>query len=296
MFDTLRNLLALPANAIACQRHRKRAGREPQTHAYAQHGDTALQLDLYMPDTKRPRVAVIVFLHGGGWSAGDRTMIEPVALDQVARGFALASVDYRLSGQAVWPAQIEDGRTAMRWLRANAQECGLDPDRMIAFGVSAGGHLAAMLGTAGDDDGAGDIPARPDGVVALYPPTDFVRAAAIGPHSMQAQAQASPHAKLIGAPITEAVEAVQSANPAAFVDGTEPPFLLLHGSADCLVDPGQSALLATALEAAGSHVRLVNAPGLVHADARFNRPPWRQEIERFLDEVTGTPGRRHPGA
>lgn len=293
VYNELQNLLALPANAIACKRNLKKSGLRSSTHIYAQRGGSNLTLDLFKPDPTGSFLPTILFLHGGGWSAGDRTIIEPVALAQIARGYALASADYRPSGTAIWPAQLHDVRAAMRWLRCNAIALGLDHRRMFAFGVSSGGHLACMLGTAGDkgleEDGAeGGEKATPNGVVALYPPTDFLQAAPCGPRFMRAQSPKSPHARLIGAPIRLAPERVASANPASWIDGSEPPFLLLHGDSDCLVDPGQSALLEAALKAKGCPVTFLHAPGLRHADRRFNAPPWKTVIERFLDDLSAS--------
>lgn len=295
MFSSLQNLLALPANAIACKRNLRKSGLRPLAHVYAQRGPLDLTLDLYKPERADAPLPTILFLHGGGWSAGDRTIIEPVALAQVVRGFALASADYRPSGTAIWPAQLHDVRAAMRWLRRNAMALGLDHRRIFVFGVSSGGHLACMLGTAGDkgleEDGADSgEKATPDGVVALYPPTDFTQAAPCGPRFMRAQASNSPQARLIGAPIRLASERVASANPAGWIDGSEPPFLLLHGESDCLVDSGQSALLEAALKARGGPVTFHLAPGLRHADRRFNAPPWRTFIERFLDDLSASTG------
>lgn len=294
MFDDLRNLLALPRNALACKRNLKRSGLQPETHVFARPEGDDLKLDLYRPDSAAMPCPVILFLHGGGWSAGDRTLIEPLALAQVARGFALASIDYRLTGTAIWPAQLYDARAAMRWLRRNGISLGLDPGRICVFGVSAGGHLAALLGTASDkgpgaeliEDGVG---VTPDAVIAFYPPTDFLCAKPVGPRFMQAQAPNSPQAKLLGAPLKSAVAAARSANPISWIDGSEPPYLLLHGDADRLVDPGQSALLAEALERAGSRVAFHLAPGLHHADMRFNHGPWRAIVESFLDELCASP-------
>ena len=286
-----RNLLALATNAITCKRNLRRSGLRPVTVVYARRGALDLHLDLYLPERTAAPIPTILYLHGGAWSTGDRTVIEPVVLAQVARGFALASADYRLSGTAVWPAQMHDVRAAMRWLRRNAPAHGLDPRRMIVFGVSAGGHLACMLGTAGDkgmpEDGAeDDVPATPDGVVALYPPTDFLRAEPVGPRFMRAQSRRSPQSQLIGAPITEAIEKTASANPVHWIDGREPPFLLVHGDADCIVDSGQSVLLESALKAKGAPVALHRAAELWHADARFNAPPWSAVVERFLDDLS----------
>jgi acetyl esterase/lipase len=288
LLNELQNLLALPANVIRCKRNLKISGLHPVSHVYERRGSLELRVDLYLPEGVSGPAPTILFLHGGGWSDGDRTIIEPVALAQVARGYALASADYRLSGTDVWPAQLSDVRAAMRWLRRNAGSLGLHPDKIFAFGVSSGGHLACMLGTAGDkepdeDAAKGSGSARADGVVALYPPTDFLRAADTGPRFMRARSPNSPQARLIGAPLEQAIERVSSANPINFVDGSEPPFLLLHGDMDCIVDPGQSALLESALKARGSVVEFHLAPGLRHADRRFCSAPWRDLIERFLD-------------
>ncbi|MCP4197973.1 MAG: alpha/beta hydrolase [Proteobacteria bacterium] len=263
----------------------------PVTHVYKRRGSLELSIDLYLPEGSSVSAPTILYLHGGGWSAGDRTFIEPVALAQVARGYALASADYRLSGTSVWPAQLSDVRAAMLWLRRNTVSFGLDSGMIFAFGVSSGAHLACMLGTAGgeelnEDAEKGGGMATPDGVVALYPPTDFLQARDIGPRFMRAKSPNSPQARLIGAALEQNVERVSSANPVKFVYGSEPPFLLLHGDADCIVDPGQSALLESALAANGSAVTFHRAPGLLHADRRFNGSPWRDRIELFLDDLT----------
>ena len=293
MAKLLQNLLALATNANACKRNLKRSGLRPLTVAYARRGTLDLHLDLYLPERAAAPIPTILYLHGGAWSTGNKTVIEPVVLAQVARGYAVASADYRLSGTAVWPAQMHDVRAAMRWLRRNAAAHGLDPRRMFASGVSAGGHLVCMLGTAGDkgvpEDGAeADVPATPDGVVALYPPTDFLQAKPIGPRFLRAQSRRSPQSQLIGAPITEAVEKTASANPISWIDGSEPPFLLVHGDADCVVDSGQSVLLESALKAKGVPVALHRAAALWHADTRFNAPPWSDVVGHFLDDLSAT--------
>ncbi|MBV8520091.1 MAG: alpha/beta hydrolase [Acidobacteria bacterium] len=146
---------------------------------YANVGGTSLQLDLRVPDGAGPH-PVILYLHSGAWITGDRT--GGPALRQATRGYAVASIDYRLAPAWTWPSQIEDCKAAVRWLRANAARFHLDPNRIGVFGTSAGGHLAAVLGTSGGVDtleglslGNPQFSSRVKAVVDLYGPTDLLK-------------------------------------------------------------------------------------------------------------------------
>jgi acetyl esterase/lipase len=212
----------------------------------------------------------------------------------VARGFAVAAINYRLSQHAVFPAQIEDCKAAVRWLRANASRHGYDPDRIASFGGSAGGHLAAMLGTAGEvkafEKGAHlDVSSRVQAVVDFFGPTDFLQMDA---HRPSAQAMVhdtpdSPESQLVGGPIRDNPEKVARANPITYVTKDDPPFLVIHGDADLLVPHHQSALLEEALRKAGVPVRLVTIEGGPHGGETV-----KQGLSTALEFLTET--LRHP--
>ena len=185
--------------------------------AYVPGGHERQKLDLYLPPTGS-RWPLVVAIHGGAFRMGSKEG-EPAG-GFVSRGFAVAAINYRLSQHAVFPAQIEDCKAAVRWLRANAARYGYDPDRIASYGGSAGGHLAAMLGTTGDvkafDVGAHlDQSSRVQAVVDFFGPTDFLQMDA---HRLNAQAMVhdtpdSPESQLVGGPIRDNPDRVARANP-----------------------------------------------------------------------------------
>ena len=236
--------------------------------AYVQGGHERQKLDLYLPPTGA-RWPLVVAIHGGAFRMGSKEG-EPAGAF-VARGFAVAAINYRLSQHAIFPAQIEDCKAAVRWLRANAARYGYDPDRIASFGGSAGGHLAAMLGTAGDvrafDVGANlEVSSRVQAVVDFFGPTDFLQMDAHrpSPEAMVHDTPDSPESQLVGGPIRDNPEKVARANPITYVTPDDPPFLVVHGAADPLVPHHQSELLEAALRKAGVRVRLVTIPGGPH--------------------------------
>jgi acetyl esterase/lipase len=227
-------------------------------------GVRPLELDLYLPPGEGPH-PVALFLHGGGWRLGSRhsggpafpgrTLFERAA----AAGIAVASADYRLTGEAVWPAQLSDAKAAVRWLRARAGELGIDPDRVAAWGESAGGHLAELLGLVDDPALEGDVGVTGPSsavvaVAAWYAPSD-VAAVAVDTGADPADAT-TREARLLGAAPSAVPERAAQASPVTHVRPGAPPFLLLHGRADRLVPCVQSERLAAALSAAGGDVGL----------------------------------------
>jgi len=229
-------------------------------------GIRPLELDLYLPAGDGPH-PVVVFLHGGGWRLGSRHLAgpayrgqTPTPFERVAQaGIAVASVDYRLSGEAVFPAQLHDAKAAVRWLRARAGELGVDPDRIAAWGESAGAHLAALLGLVGDQAMEGDVgvagtSSAVSAVVAWYAPTDLAAVAAdlgVDPHD-----PATREAQLLGAPAVDVPELAAQASPVTHVSPEAPPLLLLHGAADRMIPCVQSERLYDALVEAGVEAEL----------------------------------------
>jgi acetyl esterase/lipase len=227
-------------------------------------GIRPLELDLYLPASTEP-APVAVFLHGGGWRAGHRHTAGPAypgtaPFERLAQtGIAVASIDYRLSGEAVWPAQLHDAKAAVRWLRARAGELGVDPDRIAAWGESSGGHLAALLGLTGQDAALeGDVgvtgpSSAVSAVVAWYAPSDVRNAADFGTDPLD---PGTREARLLGAPAPEVPEKAAEASPITHVGPDAPPFLLLHGAADRFVACVQSERLYDALVEAGVEAEL----------------------------------------
>jgi acetyl esterase/lipase len=263
---------------------------------YARAGELSLRLDLYLPEGQGPH-PLIVWIHGGAFRSGDKGGIfwSPMPR-QTERGYAVASINYRLSGQATFPALVYDCKAAIRWLRANAGKYGLRADRIVVAGESAGGHLSALLGTSGGvkelDDLAMGNPSessRVQGVVDFFGPTDFLQmdsgVPAACPNPMVHKAADSPESQLLGCTITSCPEKVKVANPITYIGKDGPPFLILHGTGDCLVPSTQSQLLYDALLKAGVKASLHLLPGLAHADRRFITPENEKLVNAFIDGV-----------
>jgi acetyl esterase/lipase len=254
--------------------------------AYVSGGHARQKLDLYLPEKADAPLPLIIWVHGGGWEAGSKTQCQPLWQGFVARGYAVASLDYRLSGDAIFPAQIEDCKAAIRWLRAHAKEYGLDPDRIGVWGSSAGGHLVALLGTSGDvkafDVGAQlEVSSRVQAVCDFFGPTDLVQmdAHALPGAQLKHDPAQSPESRLIGGAIQENKAKAARANPIAYVKPDDPPFLIVHGDADPTVPFHQSQLLFAALKQAGVSVHFHTIKGAGHGQGFGGR-----EIEQLVNE------------
>ena len=220
---------------------------------YAKVGDVKLLLDLYLPTEGDGLFPVIVAIHGGGWAAGKKE--EAQGIRQASRGYAVAAISYRLSGVATFPAQIEDGKAAVRWLRANAKKYNLDTERVGATGHTAGGHLVSLLGTSGgvkefEKDENREFSSQVRAVCALSGPTDFLQmdAHAFKGARLKHDDARSPESRFIGGPIQDNKVKVAKANPITYVSKDSPPFLLIHGDEDPLVPVHQTQLLHDALK------------------------------------------------
>ena len=253
----MRGLLAVLAVVLlgSCAAYGPRGAGETihRDVVYAERDGRKLHLDLYVPAQAKP-VPVIVWIHGGGWKYGNKGFNLQVRR-LASEGFAVASVEYRLlSPSARWPAQLDDCRDALSWLRKNGSRHGLDARRMGLAGESAGGHLAALLGLQ-------EKQPKIRAVCALYPPTDLV---AMG-ERYASYRRVSIFSQMFGGDIGDRRQAARSASPVTFVTRRAPPFLLYHGGRDWLVPPAQSEALHEGLRAAQVESELIILPHRGHA-------------------------------
>jgi len=257
---------------------------------FAATGNPRQTLDLLLPKDRSEHaepLPLIAFVHGGGWRSGDKRggvrRVQPF----VAGGdYAAASIGYRLSDEAQWPAQIHDCKAAIRWLRANSQRYGIDPDRIAVWGTSAGGHLVAMLGVTRDgEELEGDIgphlgtSSEVACVVDFFGPSELLTMNEQG-SAMDHDAPGSPESLLVGGPIQDHPGRARNASPITWVSADDAPFLIVHGTEDPLVPYAQSAAFASALEAEGVPAVLLTVKGGGHGK-RFG-PSVRSGVETFL--------------
>jgi acetyl esterase/lipase len=250
--------------------------------AYGSHERN--RLDLYVPKSTTP-LPLVIWIHGGGWEHGSKDGGGP-SLDLLRKGFAVASINYRLSQQAVFPAQIDDCKAAVRWLRANAKDFNLDPDHFGAWGASAGGHLVALLGTTDDTafptrDCAKKASSSVQAVCDWFGPTDFLHWGDLTVDSPLAN-RPSQISKLFGGTVPEKQDLARKASPVTYVSKTCAPFLIFHGDKDPLVPLQQSEELNDALKKAGVDSTLHVIKGGVHGGLGFNAPEVLQEEETFF--------------
>lgn len=243
-------------------------------------------LDLWLPTNASAATPLVIYIHGGAFKGGDKGMVGGKVQPLLDAGFAVASLNYRLSGEAVFPAGVQDVKAAVRWLRANAATYNLDPDRFAAWGESAGGHLVSIIGTTGDqttllDDpslGNPDVSSAVQAVVDWFGPTDFLQmdaqaASGGGCTAPQVHDPAdSPESAWVGGALQTVPEVVAQANPITYIATAKvlPAFSIAHGDADCNVPYQQSQILAAALTAAGADPELTILPGATHGDAQFD--------------------------
>ncbi|MFM9370511.1 alpha/beta hydrolase fold domain-containing protein [Streptomyces sp. Da 82-17] len=273
--------------------------------SYAEvEGARPLELDLWLPAPAPPDepptgadmhpapagarpVPLVLYVHGGAWRRGRRDDLGPRTRDWepgpfariAAHGLAVACVDYRLSGEARFPAQLDDLRAALRWLTLRGPELGVDAERVVVWGESAGGHLASLLALTSTPPSqpspAPPAPPAPQlaGAVVWYGPADLTTPRG----SFDPADPATPEAALIGGPPARHPERAAEAGPLARVHGDAPPFLLLHGTHDTMVDPSHSEDLAARLQQAGAQAELGLIEGAEHG--------WIGLAEAAVDEL-----------
>lgn len=250
-------------------------------------GDTLKKhlLDIYLPPNATGKVPLVIWVHGGGWLSNDKYadmgyMKETIA-EIINQGYALASIDYRFSTQAVFPAQILDCNAAISFLFDNAAKYGFDKDRFALMGFSAGGHLASMIGLSKNN--AVDAFFMPGSskkfnfkaVVDFYGPADLT----LFPGANDAK---SPEGLLIGAAPLDRPDLAKIASPVSYVDKNDPPFLIIHGEKDDLVSPRQSQLLHSWLKVKGVPSELIVVTGAPHFGAMFDADEIRVKVMDFL--------------
>jgi len=250
--------------------------------AYVPGGGRSRILDIYLPDQKTAPRPLMVWIHGGGWCSGDKAL--PPGLGLLSRGYVVASINYRLSSEALFPAQIFDCKAAIRFLRAHALEFGVNPDRIGVWGDSAGGQLASLLGTTNgcqQYEGIEGIIGSSSDVQAVcdwFGPSDFLQAT-----DWSGAGGRAVNLLLGGSPLTSS-RVARFASPAAQVGrGKLVPFLIMHGDQDRMVPLHQSQELFERLAGAGVSVRLIVVPHSGHGYGWFRNRDDLATVYEFFD-------------
>ena len=255
----------------------KKKGKNPHSLydlEYAKVDGISLKLDLLMPSKKTDRKPeVVVFFHGGSWRAGSKKTCHVGWLTH--HGYAVASVDYRLSGQAKFPALVHDCKGAIRWLRANADEYGIDAERICAAGASAGGLLSTLLGTSGgikalegEVGGNLDQSSRVQSAIGLFCPTDLLYNSTV--EKERCDQPDSPLFQLLGGKPSERLGMARLASATAHVTKDDPPVIVLYGTADkSLVKPLHGERLKALYDEAGLEATYQLIEGAGHGGPHY---------------------------
>jgi acetyl esterase/lipase len=257
---------------------------------YACIGEHPLLLDLHIPVNGAPPYPVVVWLFGGGWNRGDRRgrpVVRLVDDNLYQHGYAIAAIDYRLSGEAKFPAQLEDCKAAIRFLRKHAESFELDANQIGVWGFSAGAHLAALLGLTSSTKqfDVGDnleISSQVQAVCAFAVTSDFRQLNSENSYE-DPNNPSSAVAQLFGGPVEEKMELVIRANPVTYVSQYSPPFLIIHGEKDGVVPFEQSKMLHNALNKTGAESTLYIIPNGDHGMAGLDQT----EVQHILNITEG---------
>ncbi|MDG4839672.1 alpha/beta hydrolase [Micromonospora sp. WMMD967] len=252
-------------------------------------GFRPLTVDLVVPVAAPRPVPVLVWIHGGAWLFGSPKQPPEWLMEAdpftaaIDAGFAVASAQYRLSGEAPFPAQLDDVTAAVRWLRRHGGTVGVDGARIGVWGESAGGHLASMVALRGNDQDDNGVQAA----VCWYAPSNLLtmQSQAHPSGTIDHDAADSPESLLIGAALTEHPELGRAASPITYVTDQAPPMLLIHGDQDVVVPVGQSEELAAALTAVGAEVELSVVPGADHCFGGAPLEPLVRDTLAFFSRV-----------
>ena len=246
----------------------------------------SLKLDLYLPEGEK-NAPLVLWIHGGGWQGGNKNNCSMKwAAEQ---GFAIASISYRLTDKAIFPAQIQDCKAALRWLRANKSKYGYSTDKVAVAGSSAGGMLAALMGTSGDIKalegtvgGNNDQSSRVDAVIDLYGASDFILRSKTQPH--RANKPGSVVFKLLGGGADKKIELAKQASAAYHVSSDDPPMLVFHGDKDKTVLLDQSLKIQEVYKSAGLPLDLYVLKGAGHGGKEFFSEENKGRMIAFLNK------------
>lgn len=242
-------------------------------------------LDIYLPANAKGKLPLVILIHGGGWLGNDKYAdigyMKKTVAEIVNSGFALASIDFRFSTQAVFPAQIQDCNRAVSFLYDNAGKYGLDKNRFAVMGFSAGGHLASLVGLSKNDNiKTFFLPGTSKSfiikaVVDFYGPAELI----LFPG---ANDKKSPEGLLIGAAPLVRPDLAKAASPITYVDKNDPPFLIIHGEKDDMVSTKHSQLLNSWLNVAGVPNELIIVKDAPHFGVMFDADEVRNKVMNFL--------------
>jgi acetyl esterase/lipase len=266
---------------------------------YVAHPTSRQDFDLYLPKNKGDQPFPLVFwIHGGAWMMGFKDWDNVKYL--VRHGYAIASIDYRVSTEAKFPAQIQDCNAALNFILAHATNYGINPKQFVVGGGSAGGHLALLLGLARHErDFGAKSSVKPLAILDFFGPTDFntmlddLKAV----HSEKGIAlfqDAVP--KLLGAPVEQSSKKAKMASPITYVNKADPPVLILQGGKDDLVPVAQSQRLHDALDQARVKNQLIIVDAAGHDGPLFSTPEIESKVTDFLNEVFANSGNQTPKA
>lgn len=251
---------------------------------YGKGGDISLKLDIYSPKDRDAPTPAVIFIHGGAWKGGYRQMYHYYCTKFADHGYLAATISYRLTSDAPFPAAIEDAKCAVRWLRANAEKLGVDPNRIAVAGGSAGGHLSLLVAYSPENKelqgkgGHGDVSSNVQAVVNLYGPTDLT--------TEFARDKGDVIRFLGDKTFDQAPDVYQLASPLTHVSKDDPPTLILHGSIDSTVPIDQAELLVESLKKNGVEYEFDRVEGWPHAmdlEPDVNRHCLMKMFE-FLDK------------
>lgn len=255
-------------------------------------GDTLKKhlLDIYLPPNAKSKLPLVIWVHGGGWMHNDKyadmSYMGNTIKAIIDNGYALASIDYRHSTQAIFPAQILDCNQAVDFLYKNATQYNIDKDRFVLFGFSAGGHLASLQGLSLNNNVQDFYPMKQKpsfkikAVIDFYGPSDFLLFYGIG----TAEKDDSPIGKLLGTSPLIRPDISRKASPATYVDKDDPPFFIVHGEKDDAVATAQSYLLKAWLDVVKVKNELTIVKDAPHYGEMFDQKEVSEKLIAFLKQ------------